>query len=222
MYVKIGKYPNWLGPYQIAEKLFFWLGEQRADRIGEWLAGKDSETWFYKLCLWYHKKFKNNGNQRTRVVIDKYDTWGMYNTLAVIVLPMLKQLKATKRGSPFCDQDDLPESMRLTQREIAIINGETLDSTPEERTAVDNKFFAQFDWILDQMIWSFEQIVNEDECTCYYDPYDADEKVEGDDLLSAKQRREMGKFNKEKYRIYQERKQLGFTLFGKYYQNLWT
>lgn len=34
------------------------------------------------------------------VKIDKYDTWNMDNTLAMIILPMLKQLKANKHGYP--------------------------------------------------------------------------------------------------------------------------
>jgi hypothetical protein len=34
------------------------------------------------------------------IKIDKHDTWGMDTTLATIILPMLKQLKATKHGYP--------------------------------------------------------------------------------------------------------------------------
>lgn len=41
MYVKIGKYPEWIGPYQIAEKLLFWLDkyeDRRVHKFGEFLA----------------------------------------------------------------------------------------------------------------------------------------------------------------------------------------
>jgi hypothetical protein len=40
-------------------------------------------------------------------------------------------------------------------------------------------------------------------------------------LFSKEYRKTMGKFNTEKHKAYNERKQLGFTLFGKYYQALW-
>ena len=36
----------------------------------------------------------------TEIVIHSWDTWSMDHTLALIILPMLKQLKATKHGYP--------------------------------------------------------------------------------------------------------------------------
>jgi hypothetical protein len=169
----------------------------------------------------------------------------MDNTLAYIILPMLKQLKATKHGSPYVDQEDLPPELRLTKRETKVHdNGhwdKKLKATEEEIDAASKKFHAQFDWVLDQMIWSFEQELDEDEGhKSYYDPYLPDEEVEPPmkhhviddegnviekdsqfDWDTVEWRRKMGKFNKEKYNAYQERKQRGFTLFGKYYQSLW-
>lgn len=226
MRVRIGKYPNWVGPYQIAEKLFFWMGSERVDKIGRLLAGKQQDSVFMKLCVWFHDTFKNSGNQRKTIVIDRYDTWDMHNTLSAIILPMLKQLKTQQKGSPYCDQEDLPEHMRLSERELAVFNNsswdDSLGATDAERKAVDQKFFAQFDWILDQMIWSFEQELSEDEYCNYYDPYDPDETVEPDELFDMDQKRKMGKYNAQKHLEYQLKKQLGFTLFGKYFQSLWT
>ena len=40
------------------------------------------------------------GEQKVSVHIDPYDTWNMDETLAHIILPMLKQLKETKHGYP--------------------------------------------------------------------------------------------------------------------------
>jgi hypothetical protein len=45
------------------------------------------------------------------VKIDKWDTWSMDHTLAQIVLPMLKQLQATKHGSPLVEDEDVPEGL---------------------------------------------------------------------------------------------------------------
>jgi hypothetical protein len=65
--------------------------------------------------------------------IDAWDTWNMDNTLAIIILPMLIQLKETKHGIPsqFC------------------LDGESW-------TVGETKWNA----VLDKMIWSFSEIVN--------------------------------------------------------------
>ena len=51
MKVYIGPYVNWIGPYQISNFLFkWWLGEDRADRIGAWLCDHTPlDKWLNKL-----------------------------------------------------------------------------------------------------------------------------------------------------------------------------
>jgi hypothetical protein len=88
------------------------------------------------------------------------------------------------------------------------------------------------------MIWSFEQELDDDEGDHnFYEPYAPDEVIkprmisvvnkDGTTLEKEwpnwfeERERERGKFSKEKYDAYHKRKQLGFTLFGKYYQCLW-
>lgn len=170
--------------------------------------------------------------RKIKVKIHHYDTWGMDNTLAYIILPMLKQLKATKHGSPYIDHEDIPEHLRLSEREEKVFNegywNKELNATEEEIKAASDKFHSQWNWVIDQMIWSFEQELGEDaDYKNYYDPYLPgeleQEEQEGvvDSLFDKKFRMKMGKFNNDKYKAYQERKQLGFTLFGKYYQALW-
>ena len=242
MKIYIGPYRNWFGPYQIAKTILFWMDKDgdTVDKFYNWLAfnkdGKDSQT--SKFCRWIAKKH----DRRIKVRIDHYETWGMDHTLAYIILPMLKQLKATKHGSPYVDQNDLPADLRLTKREQKVFNeghwNKKIKATEEEIDAASKKFHAQFDWVLDQMIWSFEQQFLDDEGRSnYYDPYGPDEEVEEDapekiindngtvtetaPLFGKVWRREMGKFNNEKHKVYQEKKQLGFTLFGKYFQSLW-
>ena len=90
MRVYIGPYTNWIGPYQIADKIPF-LSDDTRFKIGEWL----SKTWVNDLCHWFYDKQE----QKVKVRIDKYDTWSMDHTLAHIILPMLKQLRDTKHGS---------------------------------------------------------------------------------------------------------------------------
>jgi hypothetical protein len=179
--------------------------------------------WFYNNTINHVVKHRK---RKISVRIDREDTWSMDHTLAYIILPMLKQLKATKHGSPYVEPEDVPEHMRLTERETAVFDhgsyDKTLNATDEEIEAASDKFHAQWIWVLDQMIWSFEQEIDEDgDYKNYYDPYEPGEIVEGNGFLNKEEQLKMGKFNTEKHKAFNERKQLGFTLFGKYYQSLW-
>jgi len=198
---------------------------------------KKSNTWFEKVLEtlenWCQNifdmtinKLVTNRKRKINVRIHNYDTWSMDHTLAHIVLPMLRQLRDTKHGSPFIDNEDLPEELRLSEREDAVFNhgyyDKSLNASEEELEAASEKFHSTWVWVLDQMIWSFEQELDEDEGEKnYYDPYEPDEHIESDGLFDSDHKRKMGKFNTEKYKAYHARKQKGFTLFGKYYQALW-
>lgn len=239
MKVNIGPYTTWIGPYQIAEKILFWMDKDEDDRVhkfGEWLAGKKNDSLLAKICGWIESKKK----RRIKVRIDRYDTWSMDHTLALIILPMLKKLKTEKHGSPYVDQADLPEELRLSKREQKVHEegywNKKLKATEAEQKAANEKFHAQWDWVIDQMIWSFEAKLDDNDWKNYYDPYLPDEPTEKsnitvieddgterteDWLFSEELSRSMGKYNSEKYKAYEARKQLGFTLFGKYYQSLW-
>jgi hypothetical protein len=103
MKVKIGPYKNWIGPYQIAEALCFWVKKEKDEygfpktkawvhNFGEWLAGgEDKDSWLQRACIWIESK----RTRTIRVKIDRWDTWSMDHTLSYIVLPMLKQLKTS-------------------------------------------------------------------------------------------------------------------------------
>ena len=228
MKVNISGYPNTWWTCQIHSKYM----DKKYDY--NW---KESNTKFEKLLeklestiRWFYNNTINHvvkhRKRKISVRIDREDTWSMDHTLAYIILPMLKQLKATKHGSPYVEPEDVPEHMRLTERETAVFDhgsyDKTLNATDEEIEAASDKFHAQWIWVLDQMIWSFEQEIDEDgDYKNYYDPYEPGEIVEGNGFLNKEEQLKMGKFNTEKHKAFNERKQLGFTLFGKYYQSLW-
>lgn len=240
MKVYIGKYRKFLSIYSIVDKIMFWADEEKAYEVAEWLSeNKDgSPSRMAKLVEKINNKF---AHRKIKVRIDREDTWSMDNTLAYIILPMLKQLKESKHGSPYVDQKDLPPELRMTKREEKVFNegswNKNLKASEEEIETVSAKFHSQWDWVMDQMIWSFEQELDEEnEHSHYYDPYLPDEEIDeietevvnedgtvtkSKPLFSKEWRLKIGKFNKEKHKAYQDRKQLGFTLFGKYYQNLW-
>jgi len=124
-------------------------------------------------------KYPKVGEQHISVHIDNWDTWSMDHTLAHIILPMLKQLKETTHGAPDVDMMDVPKELRLSMTEIA---------SYEETGDTDDNHFKRWDWILDEMIFSFQSKVDD---------------------------------NWEEDLFFQERISLGFSMFGKYYQNLW-
>jgi hypothetical protein len=150
--------------------------------------------------LWYDRR-----TQKVKVRIDRWDTWSMDHTLAPIILPMLKQLKETKHGAPWVAVADVPKELRPTKKEV-------LEYSKDGST--DDKFFKRWDWILDEMIWAFEQKNRDHWEDDYYGPY-----IESED-----KRELFGRFewiDDEGRQKHQERMTNGFKLFGKYYENLW-
>ena len=130
MKVKIGKYPNTWWTCQIHSNYM-----DRKYGI-EW---KESETKFEKFLeklesaiQWFYSNIVNHTvkhrKRKISVRIDRQDTWSMDHTLAYIILPMLKQLRATKHGSPYIEPEDIPEHMRLTERETAVFDHGSYDS----------------------------------------------------------------------------------------------
>ena len=237
MKVKIGNYTNWYGPYQLAQTLMFWVPKEKdeygfphtADRVhkfGEWLAhGKvlpepevgevtklwedRPTTWLYKLLHWIHSK----KSRTIKVHIDRWDTWSMDHTLALIVLPMLKQLKETKHGAPYVDLKDVPKEL----------HGKKLTKKQRDNGELDDKHFERWDWVLDEMIFAFENKVNDDwEQQFETGEYDFQwKKLEDGNSQMVKGPNHTAETDWEGKKKYQERISNGFRLFGKYYENLW-
>ena len=88
-------------------------------------------------------------NQRITVEIEPHDVWSLDWTLAQIVHPALMMLKQQKNGAPWVDPMDVPEELRPTPEELA---------NYEEDARTDELWFDRFDYILDEMIWAFDQI----------------------------------------------------------------
>jgi hypothetical protein len=150
--------------------------------------------------IWFDRR-----TQKVKVRIDKWDTWSMDHTLAPIILPMLKQLKETKHGAPYVYPVDVPTKLRPTKKEL-------LEYTKKAET--DPKWFDRWDYVLDEMIWAFEQKNRDHWEDDYYGPY-----IESED-----KRELFGRFewiDDEGRQKHQERMTNGFKLFGKYYENLW-
>lgn len=233
MRIKIGKYTSWLGPYQLAEKLCFWTKKEKDEHgfpstpdwvhnFGEWLAdgsvGKDDDTnncdgtTLYKFLTWLDSKKK----RKVQIHIDSWDTWSMDHTLALIILPMLKQLQATKHGSPIVDDKDVPKALRSTE------------AAPVKDWETDDNIHKRWNWVLNELIWAFEQIADDDNDAQFHDgTYDIQWKKAGVDddgnelteMISGP--KDTHTFNKKAYIKHHKRIQRGTTLFGKYFRGLW-
>lgn len=154
--------------------------------------------------------FGYEAEQKVKVRIDPWDTWSMDNTLAYIILPMLKQLKETKHGYPNVDNEDVPVELRVTSS-IYSPQYELFDIT-EFKELYHNMVDKKWDWVLDEMIWTFEQIVQDDESE-FWGEWVADKtKILGGYHYS---------IDFEGLKSYRERIDNGTRLFGKYYRGLW-
>jgi len=213
MKVWISKYRNhWISPYVILKAVCFW--EKDEDRIYNL---KDTNNnpyvrWVKLLnpvCQGIQKFLDTVHPRWTYVKIDRWDTWSMDHTLADIILPMLKQLAATKHGAPFVDDEDVPEGLNLRSTE-----GEP----KENEWDTDSNHFRRWDWVLDEMIWAFEQKVDDNADSKFFDHSECDPETRLDDLLNNVSKT---KYDQAGHQKWQDRKANGFRLFGKYYEALW-
>ena len=210
MKVIIGPYKSWFGPYQLADKIVFWQKDtddcvwaNRAQKLGDFFAhgfgDENHETWFYKLCNWIDKR----RSRHIYVRIDKWDTWSMDHTLAYIITPMLKQLNATKHGAPQVDDSDVPDELKSINSTLG-----------EHEHDVDSNHFKRWDWVMQEMIWAFEQQTKDDDTDQFY-------THPKERFKSLQEMIENIKVDREGLDKHQARKANGFRLFGKYYQGLW-
>ena len=186
--------------------------------------------------------------QEMSIRIDEWDTWNMSETLGEIALPMLKQLKETKHGSPHVELEDVPEELRL--------HGDSRNETSQLDLFADEEYDSncwkamhdRWDWALNEIIFAFESIVGYNEhwadkyhtgeADLMYLPLDKDnnplgpaQKLEAatpqeiEDKVTTWQvirgPKDTSEFDKVGYRKEYDRIANGFRLFGKYYQGLW-
>jgi hypothetical protein len=197
MKVYIGPYKDFIGPCQIADMIFFWCEKypsdeldqrwdyQLRDKVSNWLY----DSWVNNFCNWIYEK----NERKVKVRIDKYDTWSVDNTLALIILPLLKQFKEIHHGSPLVDDEDVPDELKSTS------------APPKENEwDTDANHHKRWEWVIDEMIWAFECKVDNSWEDQFWN--NTNDKLELD---------------REGYNKYRSRIINGLKLFGKYYENLW-
>lgn len=180
----------------------------------------------YPKHRWYHNWLYNtfgySKKQKVSVRIDSYDTWGMDSTLAHIILPMLKQLKETKQGSPIVDDKDVPHMPKQSNARNESVQYDLFASDEQDALCWD-QYEQRWDYVLNEMIWAFEQKVRDD--------WEADYITGEYDILF----KEIDEGYSEMVKgpnhtvvtdtagliAHQERMSNGFRLLGVYWENLW-
>jgi len=207
MKVYISNYrSHWLSPYTILERVLFWKDWDNISYDEPWV-----ERWstrlepVCKMLQWISERV----HPRVEYVkLDRWDTWSMDHTLAMIALPMLRQLRETKHGAPFVDDEDVPLELKSTS------------APPKENEwDTDDNHFRRWDYVLAEMIWAFEQKVCDDDESQFFDHSECGNVKEF--INDPNKHLSKSKVDWDGLKQHQERKQNGFRLFGKYYQNLW-
>ena len=215
MKVYIGDYPNRLTcnihtrymdkKYGYAD----WPEEQtRFERNLEWL--EDLIQSLYSPINY----FLDRRERKVKVHVNRWDTWNMDETVAHIVFPMLRQLKETKHGAPWVDNEDVPEELHMSEDwyEKYSRNGET-----------DPHFFDRWEWVMDEMIFAFESKID----SSWEEQFQSgnmdiiwEESEDGSSVMK-KGPNHTFDIDNEAMKQYQKRISNGFRLFGKYYESLW-
>lgn len=200
MKVYISGYRNhWVSPYHILEKFFFWRKDYDAyeKKPPKWLQSTmEGITAFLDFI---HPRIEY-------VKIDPSDTWSLDTTMSLILLPMLKQLKATKHGAPYTQDEDVPDYLKS-------MNAPRV----KDEWDTDDNYFLRWDYILDEIIWALSQS-NID----WEDQY----KSGVSDLIFTSSSIEDGPNHTMVYdwdgmKLHQERMTNGFRLMGVYWQGFW-
>ena len=159
-------------------------------------------------------KYLDKNERKIKIHIDDYDVWGADHTIALIVHPLLIRLKQKKHGSPHVDDDDVPEHLRSTS------------APPKENEwDIDDNTHARWDWVMDEMIWAFEQCTKDDKGDDQFYSGDVDFKFDKEEDSELYRMNHGPNHTFEVDRVAQkahyDRISNGLRLFAKYYFGLW-
>lgn len=167
---------------------------------------------------------KHDG-RKIDIKVDRFDTWNLDHTLALIILPALIQLKHTKHGVPSEFINDSAEDYH---------NQRVFDFMKEDKDEVFQTGCDKWEEVLDKMIWSFQQLAIEDYDSQYHHGdikigwKESDTKLPNPVTGKMESTYEMidenpGEhwYDMDGHQLHEERIQEGLELFGKYYRALW-
>jgi predicted Rdx family selenoprotein len=118
---------------------------------------------------------------------------------------LLKRLKDDKNGAPNVDDCDVPDHLKSTAAPHVANKYDT-----------DDNWMLRWEWVLDEMIWAFEQQALGDDHRQFFDHSAVDETASLNEQLK------QIVYDKQAHQAWESRKQRAFEMFGKYYQTLWS
>ena len=232
MKAKIGKYIHWYNTHRIEDAYLKWRHKKYAwdidERDHDWIdktVMKLLDGW-QSVLHYTINQIQNRRERKIKVHVDAWDVVNANETLAHVILPVLKKIREDKQGAPFVDSKDVPKELRPKK----------LTKKQKENGEVDDKHFERWDWVLGEMIFAFECMVDDSwedqffsgESDIVWIKVDA-EGNEVDDDHDGMIYYRMGRgpndtfhFDKEGYDKFSKRIDEGLRLFGKYYRGLWT
>lgn len=148
-------------------------------------------------------KLKDKQKQKIKVKIEPHDIWATDFHLAQIILPMLKRLKEHKHGAPFTDDEDVPEELKSTVK------------SAKDEYDVDDLYHERWEWILDEMIWAFEQMADYDTDNQFYKWDDVPH-----DIIKIPFTERNVTVDYDGMKAWNKRIDNGTKLFGKYFRSL--
>lgn len=223
MRVKIGPYRSDLIPIYSLERKYealrspdtFYLPEENYTKFDKFVFGllDKLDNLVRPINRWsQHRK------RKVKIHIDNYDVWSADHTLAMVIAPTLKQLRIQQHGYPHVDNEDVPDDLQLNE-----------NMTQDK---IDDIHYLRWDYVLSEMIWTFEQYANGDDYDQFHHNIDQLEPVFTP--LEDKPKLSTFSFNHQKdptkpaywvdeegKKKHGERKKNGLRLFAKYYECLW-
>lgn len=158
-------------------------------------------------------RWSNKRKRRVKVHIDNYDVWNADHTLALVIHPTLVKLREQKQGAPHVDPEDVPEHLRPS------------DEANEHNGYVDNTHFDRWNWVLDEMIWAFEQCAKDDRGDSQFHHNTDQLHTTFDKVVEFNYQKDPAKpkywVDREAEKLHYDRISNGLRLFAKYYFNLW-
>lgn len=166
---------------------------------------------------------KGPTERKIDVQIDKWDTYSLDHSIALVILPALIQLKQTKHGVP--------------NKFVASVGSDTddnfsFDFIKEDANAVFDKGCERWEETLDKMIWSFQQLVMDDYSDKYHHgkmnigwkPIKLTNPVTGvmEDMYEMIDNNpDEHWYDFDGHMMHEARIQEGIELFAKHYRDLW-
>jgi hypothetical protein len=213
----------YIGPYThhwTTQSADLWWYKWRYDKYDWEVEEENRDLWdhayetaagLWRVVVCRPVNWIKNKIPRTKIIkLDNYDTWSVDHTLALIAYPLLKQLQASKHGAPCTDDEDAPEHLRST-------------AAPKvEEWETDELHFKRWDWIMNEMVWTFEQLASEDdEQQFYHDGKKEDKVPEGWVWIGGFGDMRGFWVDRPGEEAHHKRISNGLRLFGRYYRALW-